>query len=77
MVSVGEPNIDERLATVGRFIDTIAPANAIACAGLSGAHPDNVGVGLKDTDITDVRSAVIFENRRPRCSSVSRLPHTS
>ena len=70
VVRLGQSHVDEGLAAVGGFVDAVAPRHAVAHAVFTGAHPDDLGVGLEDGDVPDRGDRIIFKDRRERRARV-------
>ena len=59
LAGVAQPHTRERVAAVCGLPDPIAPPHAVPIVGLSGADPDDVGVGLEEGDVTDREGGLV------------------
>jgi hypothetical protein len=73
VMGVAQTHVRERRAAVGRLVDAVAPADAVADAGLARADPDDVRVALEERDVTDRRRPVLVEDRIPGRPGIRRL----
>lgn len=71
VASVLKTKMCKGFASVGRFIDSVAPAAGISVGCFSGSHPDNVWVLLVDSYRSDGAVAVLVENRCPGSTGIS------
>ncbi len=90
--NVGIPRIDDHLADgsrifqpdvlpgfsgVHRLPNAVALRNVPANAGLARTHVNRVRFGLGHGQATDRRRSVFFEDWRPGCRAIGRLPYTT
>ena len=72
-----KPHIDKCFPTVGRLVDSVTPTAAVAVVGLAGADPDDIGIALKKSHVTDRAASIVVKNRRPSDAGIGRFKHAS
>ena len=71
---IAQANILPCLAAVDRFVDSITVRDVSSDAGFPRAYVNSVGVRLRNGDTADRRSALLIEDRGPRCRAISGFP---
>ena len=56
-----QPHVLPGLAAVSRFVNAVAPGNAVAGIGFSSPDPDDVRIALRDLHVTDRNRGLIVE----------------
>ncbi len=59
LMRILKPHSSERSSAVRGFVNPIPPTAAVAVVGFAGAHPDDIGISLEKSHISDRAAAVI------------------
>ncbi|MDQ7052600.1 MAG: hypothetical protein Q9P14_06815 [candidate division KSB1 bacterium] len=76
-LGAGQPQVLPGLAAIQAFVQAVAHAAAVARVTLTGAHPDNVRVGLKHRHRADGRHRLVVEQRLPSDPAVGGFPQAA
>ena len=74
VVRGGQAHVFPGLATVERFVNSIAPRGTLAVVGLAAPDPDHGRIGRSDGNVADGRDAFLIEHRLPGCAVVGGFP---
>ena len=78
VLRVAKPHVLPRLSPVGRLVDAVAPRAALPVVVLPCADPYQIGVVLRDRDVTDRDGVVeVVEEHLPRRAHVGGFPETT
>src|SRR5205807_6734310 len=77
VLRVPQAHVLPGLAAVGRFVDAVAPGDAVAGVGLAGADPDHVGVRFGDGHVAERNRRLALEDGRPGGAIVDGLPQAA
>src|SRR5207244_4737274 len=77
VLRVAQAHVLPGLAAVGRFVDAVAPGDAIAGVGLAGADPDDVGVRLRHGDAAEADARLMVEDGGEGVAGVAGLPQAA
>src|SRR6185436_3836993 len=77
VMGVGKTHELPFLSAVGGLVDAIAPGRTLAVIGFARSDPDNIGVGLRNGDVTDRTGRLIIEEGFPGRAVISGLEDTA
>src|SRR5262249_26765326 len=73
----GEPHFLPGLAAIDGFVCTVTPRGALPVVRLTGADPNDGGIGRRDGYIADGRDTLFVEDGLPSCPIVRGLPNSA